>query len=50
MTENQIEIVDEIYKYYTEEIQSMLNDLFSVEDMEVQEAVLQKLHEQFRFK
>lgn len=50
MTEDQIERADEIYKYYTEEILAMLDDLFSVEVKEVQDAVLQKLQEQFRFK
>lgn len=50
MTEDQIERADEIYKYYTEEILAMLDDLFSVEVKEVQDAVLQKLEEQFRFK
>lgn len=50
MTEDQLERVDEIYKYYTEEIQSLLDDLFSVEERVVQETVLQKLNEQFRFK
>ena len=50
MTEEQLERVDQVYKYYTEEMQSMLDDLFSVEDEEVQNAVLQKLQEQFRFK
>lgn len=50
MTEDQIERVDEIYEYFTKEIQSMLDDLFSVEDKEVQDAILQKLQEQFRFK
>lgn len=50
MTEDQIERVDEIYEYFTKEVQSMLDDLFSVEDKEVQDAILQKLQEQFRFK
>lgn len=50
MTEDQIQRVDEVYKYYTEEIQSLLDDLFSVEEQIVQETVLQKLNEQFRFK
>lgn len=50
MTEEQQEHFDQLYEWYVNQIQSLLSDLLSVEDMEVQEAILQKLNEQFRFK
>lgn len=49
MTEEQLERVEELYSYVSETIAEMMSDLLSVEDVEVQEALVLKLQEQFRF-
>lgn len=49
MTEEQLDRVEELYSYVSKTINEMMDDLLSVEDMEVQEALLLKLQEQFRF-
>ena len=49
MSEEQYERVESLYSYYTDEIKSMLSDLLSVEDPEVQTALINKLQEQHRF-
>lgn len=50
MTEEQYVRVNQIYEWYVEEIKAILDDLLSVEDQEIQEALILKLQEQFRFK
>ena len=49
MTEEQLERVEELYSYVSETIAEMMSDLLYVEDVEVQEALVLKLQEQFRF-
>lgn len=49
MTGEQLERVEELYLYVSETIAEMMSDLLSVEDVEVQEALVLKLQEQFRF-
>ena len=49
MTEEQQARVDELYSYVSETVNELMSDLLPVEDMEVQDALLVKLQEQFRF-
>lgn len=49
MTEKQQDRVDELYAYVVETISELIDDLLSVEDKEIQYALLVKLQKQFRF-
>ena len=49
MTEEQFVHTQQLYQWVADHIQTLLSDLLSVEELEVQEALVDRLNEQFRF-